>query len=415
MVKQTSRILFFIAILCVSSGQRAFSQDFPAPGYDLIRDDGTNENRRGALNLTGAGVSCADDSANNETECDIAGGGGDAFGTIAVPAGASVVADSSTDTLTLTETSFLTLTGTAATDTIDITQVTTDLGTDGLIAANAVALGTDTTNAYVTDLTAGTYIDVSGGGGETANVTVTVDATEMEAVTFGAGGNASNVWTFDLSGTDPTLTAGSALLTVGGALTSTGTITGVAGTFTGLLTGSANLTVGNGVSAGTLTLLEGTGGGTNFKAFVSPAAITADTTCTFENDANFIPDSCVGDGTDAGVTATYSKSFNITGVTASGDFGAIWKTPNAITITSINVLATGGTNVVGQLDECDANGATCATVDSADITATAGTNAADDGALSNASIDANDWIGWHTTSVSGTNTRVGITFNYTVN
>ena len=66
------------------------------------------------------------------------GGGGNSFETIAVPAGASVVADSSTDTLTLTETSFLTLTGTAATDTIDITQVTTDLGTDGLIAANAV-------------------------------------------------------------------------------------------------------------------------------------------------------------------------------------------------------------------------------------------------------------------------------------
>jgi len=60
-----------------------------------------------------------------------------------------VVAESSTDTLTLTETSFLTITGTAATDTIDITQVTTDLGTDGLIAANAVALTTDTTGNYV--------------------------------------------------------------------------------------------------------------------------------------------------------------------------------------------------------------------------------------------------------------------------
>lgn len=278
-----------------------------APGYDLIRDDGVDENRRGALNLTGAGVSCADDSANNETECDIGGaslsedstlagaspslifdptsgnswgfhldpggfpfwlingtsiawlvdannnfylpslancdtidsnsqgrlicgtdggGGGNSFETIAVPAGASVVADSSTDTLTITETSFLTLTGTAATDTLDITQVTTDLGTDGLIAANAVALGTDTTNAYVTDLTAGTYIDVSGGGAETATVTVTVDPTEILDVTFAAGANASQIWTWDLSGTDPTLTAGSALLTVGGALTSTSAITG---------------------------------------------------------------------------------------------------------------------------------------------------------------------------------------------
>ena len=101
------------------------------------------------------------------------GGGGNSFETIDVPAGTDPVADSSTDTLTWTETSFLTLTGTAGTDTIDITQVTTDLGTDGLIAANAVALGTDTTNAYVADLSATTSeTTVSGGGGETATVTI---------------------------------------------------------------------------------------------------------------------------------------------------------------------------------------------------------------------------------------------------
>src|SRR3990167_5662466 len=150
------------------------------------------------------------------------GGSGNSFETIAVPAGASVVADSATDTLTLTETTFLTITGTAATDTIDITQVTTDLGTDGLIAANAVALGTDTTNAYVADLAAGTAIDVSGGGAETATVTVDFDSTEVEATTWGAGGNASNAWTFNLSGTDPVLTASSNTLTVTGDVAASG-------------------------------------------------------------------------------------------------------------------------------------------------------------------------------------------------
>ena len=150
------------------------------------------------------------------------GGSGNSFETLAVPAGASVVADSATDTLTLTETTFLTITGTAATDTIDITQVTTDLGTDGLIAANAVALGTDTTNAYVADLTAGTAIDVSGGGAETATVTVDFDSTEVEGTTWGAGGNASNAWTFNLSGTDPVLTASSNTLTVTGDVAASG-------------------------------------------------------------------------------------------------------------------------------------------------------------------------------------------------
>lgn len=88
---------------------------------------------------------------NGDATCSIStgGGGGNSFETIAVPAGASIVADSSTDTATITEDTFLTITGTALTDTLAITQVTTDLGTDGLIAANAVALGTDTTNNYV--------------------------------------------------------------------------------------------------------------------------------------------------------------------------------------------------------------------------------------------------------------------------
>ena len=54
----------------------AHADDFGL-GYDLIRDDGTDENRRGALNFIGAGVSCADDSANNETECTISAGSGD--------------------------------------------------------------------------------------------------------------------------------------------------------------------------------------------------------------------------------------------------------------------------------------------------------------------------------------------------
>ena len=199
-----------------------------APGYDLIRDEGTDENRRGAINFIGAGVSVADDSANNETEVTIGGGGSsNSFETLSVPAGTNPVADSATDTLTLTETTPFTITGTAGTDTIDLTvEAGADFDAAGLIEANAVALGTDTTNAYVADLTAGTYIDVSGGGAETATVTVDVDATEIEAVTFGAGGNASNLWTINLSGTDPTLNWVSGGATLVGTMTADGLTVG---------------------------------------------------------------------------------------------------------------------------------------------------------------------------------------------
>src|SRR3990167_5306849 len=73
------------------------------------------------------------------------------------------------------------------------------------------------------------------------------------------------------------LTAASALVTVG--TITTGAWNAGAVTSSGLITGNANATVGNGVSGGTVTFLEGSGGGTNFKAFVAPAVITAGTTC----------------------------------------------------------------------------------------------------------------------------------------
>ena len=75
-------------------------------------------------------------------------GGGNSFETIAVPAGASVVADASTDTLTITETSPLVITGTAATDTIAITWSGTDIDSAGAVTADSVALTTDTTGNY---------------------------------------------------------------------------------------------------------------------------------------------------------------------------------------------------------------------------------------------------------------------------
>lgn len=54
-------------------------------------------------------------------------------------------------------------------------------------------------------------------------------------------------------------------------------------------------------------------------------------------------------------------------------------------------------------------------MDTADITGIAGTNANDDGALNNAIIASGNYLGWKTTSVSGSVTQVVVTFEYTVN
>src|SRR3990167_4855558 len=270
------------------------------------------------------------------------GGGGNSFETIAVPAGANVVADASTDTLTITETTFLTFTGTAATDTIDITQVTTDIGTDGLIAANAVALGTDTTNNYVATIAdaGNANITVANSGSETAAVTLdvvdvtctncltNVEVASADTVTTNANltgdvtsvGNAATIadtvtvtgWVLGTSSAT-TFTSGTVNIDLldgvgavdmdygsaditdhtftsdGGTVILDGGVTGVAGTFSGLLTGNAHLQVGNGATtAGIIAIREDTDAGTNEATFTVPA-LGADTDYTVPAD----------DGTDA--------------------------------------------------------------------------------------------------------------------
>lgn len=179
----------------------------------------------------------------------------------------------------------------------------------------------------------------------------------------------------------------------------------IAGDITWTLdTGAAPDTIAGTVAANAVALTTDTTGNYAAGDAEAGAALTGDSATSFFS-AGTIAQARLG---------TFTRTFVITGVTAAGDFGAVWRTPAAVTITAVVVLAVGGTNVVGQLDECDTNGANCVTVDSSDITATAGTTATDDNSLSNPSIDANDWVGWHTTSVSGTNTRVSVAFYYTV-
>lgn len=178
-------ILAFLLALFLATP--AWADTF-GPGYREIQEEGTAVTpRRQKVNFIGAAATAADDAANNRTNITItAGSGGNSFETISVPAGTNPVADSSTDTLTITETSPLVVTGTAATDTIDITWSSVDLGADGTIQANAVALTTDTTGDYVAGVADGTGIDGTASG-EGSTYTPTLDLTEISSVTFGAG------------------------------------------------------------------------------------------------------------------------------------------------------------------------------------------------------------------------------------
>ena len=109
--------------------------------------------------------------------------------------------------------------------------------------------------------------------------------------------------------------------------------------------------------------------------------------------------------------AYYCKSFVLLDPDADSDY-SLMSFPADITIRQIRVLCTGGTNIIGGLDEADVNGGSPVAIDS-DITATAGTTATDDGSLTNPGVDANDILQWHTTSISGTPTSVTVTIYFT--
>src|SRR3990167_8319714 len=423
---------------------------------------------------------------------DTGGGGANSFETWSTPSGTNPVAESSTDTVLFTA-SGIVVTGTVGLDTIDFTidtqlsELTGDVTATNAgvttIQPNAVALSTDTTGNYVLDVADGTGIDGTAAA-EGATYTPSVDATELNDVTWGDNTEVAITLTFDstavtnpfiefatnqiviapggsdleirddieseeatpsLKLTDDTINeddflwsanasqititndtdsvtyftaASTHAITLGAAgaisltVTTDGTgdaevllpddsigdaeiafdeVTGAdltltdAGAITssGLITGNANLTVGNGVSAGTVSLLEGSGGGTNFKAFASPATITANTTCTFEDDANFIPDSCVGDGTDGGG----GSAFTTIDVPAGTDPVATGAA-DTLTITETGALVITGTAATDTIDiTFAAGGLTTTEISGLDISADTNLTAGDNLTLTDDDLD----------------------------
>lgn len=110
-------------------------------------------------------------------------------------------------------------------------------------------------------------------------------------------------------------------------------------------------------------------------------------------------------------TEKKSKSFTLINPVAADDY-PLWKVPCDITIRAIHTQCTGGTNIIGGLDEYNSAGATIVAAVDSDITATAGNSVDDDGSLTNAGITSGNYLFWHTTSISGTPTSVTVTFEY---
>ena len=160
-------------------------------------------------------------------------------------------------------------TGIACTRSGATAAINVDASTSDLSCTNCVALATETTGNYVADITAGNYLDVSGGGAENATITMDFDPTEIGTLTWGAAA-ASYVWTIDLAGTDLTWTLGSNLFTFGNPIAvSSGASTG------SISVGSAGVVISD--DGDGMFILTGAGNGSdmNLKLNLDDTAGTA--------------------------------------------------------------------------------------------------------------------------------------------
>ena len=109
----------------------------------------------------------------------------------------------------------------ATQDTGSMTVATAD--TANSVAANSVALGTDTTGNYVETLAEGTGIDITGADGEGATKTIAVDVSDF--MTNGANNRVLTATGTDAQNAEANLTFDGSTLTVTGNATITGDLT----------------------------------------------------------------------------------------------------------------------------------------------------------------------------------------------
>lgn len=217
------------------------------------------------------------------------------FQTIDAPSGTDPVADSSTDTLTLTAGGGVTVTGDATTDTVTIAAVDTSATNElqNLFSTVSTTSGTAPVadaNADTLTLTAGTGITITG---DSSTDTITIAATgggafnsaDVDDAVWSDGATEAEIqYTYNLSsGTDPVVKYQDNNVDFSTAVTATS------------FSADRSTTVG-----GSIELPEGSNNGSAFVGFIAPASIaTAGGLCQLldaVNGTGMIPASCISGG-----------------------------------------------------------------------------------------------------------------------
>ena len=167
-----------------TSGSNTFST-IAVSGQDNVVADSTSD----TLNLVaGSNVTITTDAATDTVTIAAASGSAasNSFATISTPSGTSPVADSATDTLNLAAGNGITITGDSSTDTVTIASTVTAPNTFNTIAVSGQS-------NVVADSTSDTLTLVAG-----TNVTLTTNATN-DSITIAASGGSSSVELDDLT------------------------------------------------------------------------------------------------------------------------------------------------------------------------------------------------------------------------
>jgi hypothetical protein len=111
-------------------------------------------------------------------------------------------------------------------------------------------------------------------------------------------------------------------------------------------------------------------------------------------------------------TTPFTQCTTIKSTTNTDDYSGLFRFAYAVTLRAWHCIQAGATKVIGGVDNCDGNSTNCHAVT---IDGNCTTIEFDNSTLNSyKAVPSGHYVGWHTTSVTGTNTWTTVCIDYTI-